>query len=183
MPTPKQTQSRITGGSAKGTVFELGVSPLLRPTKNRVLEAGLNMLGSRINFKDMIALDACSGSGQWGMEFLSRGAAVVDFVDADIRLTRKNMKEITGKTDGYGRMFNKNLYSFKPKQPYDVMVADPPYTEEDLYKFILKRNDWLTEKGLLLLEVPIGLELEISKIWTILSDKNYGQSRLLLLQN
>lgn len=183
----KQTTGRILGGNARGVTFELGVSDTVRPTKNRVLEAGLNMLGSRLDFNNINALDAFCGSGQWGLELLSRGAARVDFVDMDVRLARENVKNLAdseghNRVDGEAVCFNKNMVSFRPKILYDIIVADPPYTEEELYYFVLKQADWLAEGGFLMLEIPTHLELKIPTTWAVVSEKNYGQNNLVMLK-
>ena len=94
MRRQSQITSCITGGKYKGQKLELSVDSNVRPTKNRVLQAGFNMLGSRLVWDKVKMLDVCCGSGQWGIEALSRGIKHVTFVDLETDIVEKNLKTI-----------------------------------------------------------------------------------------
>ncbi len=70
---------RITGGEWRGRRLE--VAPGIRPTTELARKAAFDMLGDAI--RGARVLDACAGSGAYGLEALSRGAAHATFVEAD----------------------------------------------------------------------------------------------------
>src|SRR5581483_4346490 len=75
---------RIIGGSLRGSKLEVPDVPGLRPTPDRVRETLFNWLMPVID--GARCLDLFAGTGALGIEALSRGAAVVDFVESDARL-------------------------------------------------------------------------------------------------
>ena len=70
---------RITGGDWRGR--RLDVPPGIRPTTELARKAAFDILGEAI--RGARVLDACAGSGAYGLEALSRGAAHATFVEAD----------------------------------------------------------------------------------------------------
>jgi 16S rRNA (guanine966-N2)-methyltransferase len=70
---------RITGGSLRGRRLE--VPEGIRPTTELARKAAFDILGGAI--VGARVLDACAGSGAYGLEALSRGAAHATFVEAD----------------------------------------------------------------------------------------------------
>ena len=76
---------RIIGGSLRGSKLDILDAPGLRPAPDRVRETGsFNWLVPVID--GARCLDLFAGTGALGIEALSRGAAVVDFVESDARL-------------------------------------------------------------------------------------------------
>jgi 16S rRNA (guanine(966)-N(2))-methyltransferase RsmD len=125
-------------------------------------------------------LDLFSGSGQLGLEALSRGAAFAVFVDSSqdsINLTRQNVVK-TGFSDKsriirseYGE-YIKN--AGKQGEKFDFVFVDPPYGKElipEIVKRLLK-NEVLNEGAVLLCETDNG-EVELDKTEGIASVKKY----------
>lgn len=73
---------RITGGTWRGRRLE--VPRGIRPTTELARKAAFDILGDAI--RGARVLDACAGSGAYGLEALSRGAAHATFVEADRRV-------------------------------------------------------------------------------------------------
>ena len=71
---------RIITGSAKGTRLETLDGEMTRPTSERVKEAIFSMIQFDVEGKRI--LDLFGGSGQLGLEALSRGADIATFVDS-----------------------------------------------------------------------------------------------------
>ncbi len=89
---------RIVGGEARGRRLHVPREAGVRPTSDRVKEALFNILGGRVAGSRV--LDLFAGSGNLGLEALSRGAAHVTFVDRDRRCCRviaRNLADL-----GYG---------------------------------------------------------------------------------
>lgn len=81
---------RITGGVFKGR--RLAVPPGIRPTTELARKAAFDILGDAINGARV--LDAAAGSGAYGLEALSRGAAHVTFVESDREVLESLRKNI-----------------------------------------------------------------------------------------
>ena len=84
---------RITGGTWRGR--RLDVPDGIRPTTELVRKAAFDILGDAI--RGARVLDACSGSGAYGLEALSRGAAHATFVEADRKVAgvlRGNVEQL-----------------------------------------------------------------------------------------
>ncbi len=130
---------RITGGRFRGRRLE--VPREARPTTELARKAAFDILGSRVT--DARVLDACAGSGAYGLEALSRGAAHVTFVERDRkigRVLRRNI-EAVGATEkatieirpvvSYAALAGASLSPAR----FDLIFHDPPFeesSEEDL---------------------------------------------------
>jgi pantetheine-phosphate adenylyltransferase len=86
---------RVIAGNAKGRRLRVGAGLAVRPTADKVKGALFNILASRFDLHGAVVLDVFAGSGNLGIEALSRGARHVTFVDespASIRLLRDNLR-------------------------------------------------------------------------------------------
>ena len=104
----------------------------IRPTSDKVKEALFNILGGAI-FEDALVLDIFAGTGNLGIEALSRGAREVTFIEKDrssIRLLRENV-DICGISDETGIVpldAKKGVALLgKKRQKFDIIFLDPPY--------------------------------------------------------
>ncbi|MBI3767756.1 MAG: 16S rRNA (guanine(966)-N(2))-methyltransferase RsmD [Deltaproteobacteria bacterium] len=76
---------RIVAGSARGRRLRVPRGRSVRPTADRVKESIFSMLESRYGCEGVAVLDLFAGSGNLGIEALSRGAAEAVFVETDAR--------------------------------------------------------------------------------------------------
>lgn len=139
---------RITGGQARGRRL-LGPRAdqhFLRPTCDRVREALFSMLGTRVC--DAMVLDLFAGTGAWGLEALSRGAAAALFVDVSPeagRLIAANVRACMPTARAgflhlqlHARSRLAHLGSrIPPPHRFDLVFLDPPY-QKDLAQQLLK---------------------------------------------
>ncbi len=128
---------RIISGSAKGRKLfsPLSRSQEIRPTSDRAREALFNIIGTRI--LDCCVLDLFAGTGAFGCEALSRGAARVYFIDhsnVSLDLIQKNISLVPGGTEKSGviktdldRGFSQTCRSRFESCRFDLVFADPPY--------------------------------------------------------
>jgi 16S rRNA (guanine966-N2)-methyltransferase len=120
---------RIVAGRWRGRRIAAPDDDRVRPTGDRVREAWLSIVnpslpGARV-------LDLFAGSGALGLEALSRGAAVVDFVE----IAPKSLATLRANADtlgaGDGAVIHRaDAMHFVEKleaHAYDVAFADPPY--------------------------------------------------------
>ena len=85
---------RIITGKAKGIVLKAPQGETTRPTADRVKEAVFSML--QFDIEDRSVLDLFAGSGQMGLEALSRGAAEAVFIDKSkdaIKAIKENLEK------------------------------------------------------------------------------------------
>ena len=84
---------RVVAGTARGTVLKTPEGMLTRPTADRVKEAVFRIL--HFDVQDAVVLDLFGGTGQLGIEALSRGAKRAVFVDHQQKaceLIRENLR-------------------------------------------------------------------------------------------
>ena len=127
---------RVIAGEARGRRLVAPKSMRVRPTADRVKEAMFNMLVSRLGeFTDMRVLDLFAGTGNLGIEALSRGACYAVFVDAhrdSAEMIRKNL-EVTRLTDKAKVVVQDAAGALKwlarVETPFHLVFIDPPYHE------------------------------------------------------
>ena len=86
---------RVIAGSARGRKLKTLEGMDVRPTTDKVKEAIFSAI--QFDLPDAAVLDLFAGSGQMGIEALSRGAASVVFVDRSARslqVTRENLESV-----------------------------------------------------------------------------------------
>ncbi|MCE9586982.1 MAG: RsmD family RNA methyltransferase [Verrucomicrobia bacterium] len=194
---------RVIAGSAGG----LSLQPPdknTRPTMDRVRGAIFSSLGERV--PEARVLDLFAGSGALGIEALSRGAASATFVEhlgPTTGVIRKNLQSTrldrlpttVQQMDAF-----RFLDLYVEEEGFDLIFADPPYLKDtrpsvgdvtNLADNLLSHPNMpkaLGVEGLLILECerrqPLpSLTPSTSLIpWEILSDRNYGESRILILR-
>lgn len=153
---------RVITGSARGRRLKELTGMETRPTTDRVKEGIFNII--QFDLEGRRVLDLFAGTGQLGIEALSRGAATAVFVeqrrDAAV-LTRDNLK-ITEFTDR-GRVVNGEAMAFlaSSKEKFDIIFIDPPYAA-NLWEAALSaisRFDILSNHGIIVCESPLEKEM------------------------
>ncbi len=126
---------RVISGSAGGLKLKAPTGLKTRPSSDRSKEAMFSALTARLVFTDLHILDLYSGSGQLGIEALSRGATKAVFVERD-RSTAVVVKanvEHCGFQDQAQLMTGDALKTAKilaeQGESFDLIFMDPPYAE------------------------------------------------------
>ncbi|MES2468817.1 MAG: 16S rRNA (guanine(966)-N(2))-methyltransferase RsmD [Verrucomicrobiota bacterium] len=120
---------RIISGSAGGIPIAVPKT-LLRPTADRVREAVFSMLGERT--EGAAVLDLFAGSGSYGLECLSRGAASCVFVESDRAagpVIAANLKK-AGLTGGTVATAPVESWLKAKTGLFDLIFADPPFLKQ-----------------------------------------------------
>ncbi len=170
---------RVITGKARGIQLKTPEGMLTRPTADRVKEA----LFSIINFDIPGArvLDLFGGTGQLGIEALSRGAASAVFVDAreeSCRLIRENLKRTKLEQDARVIRSDYLDYLSRCREQYNIIFLDPPYAEVFLENAIkrITEIDILQSDGIIVAERPLGKELPWEfEGYTRSKDYKYGK--------
>jgi 16S rRNA (guanine966-N2)-methyltransferase len=167
---------RIISGKFKGFRLPSVKLSKTRPTTDRTKEALFNILKSKIDFEGLTVLDLYTGTGGIGVEFLSRGAKEVVFVDKN-PASIAYVKSVLQMLKINGDLVKKpvDTYLKTCAQKFDIIFADPPYADGTIWSFvnaIFERN-LLNEGGIFILEHQHKLDI-IHKF--LIETRNYGQS-------
>lgn len=153
---------RVITGKARGVQLKTPDGMQTRPTADRVKEA----LFSIINFDIPGAkvLDLFGGTGQLGIEALSRGAQSAVFVDSReeaCKLIRENLKRT--KLEKESRVLRSDYLDYlnRCREQYNIIFLDPPYAEVFLENALkrITEIDILQSDGIIVTERPLGKEL------------------------
>ena len=153
---------RVITGKARGVQLKTPEGMLTRPTADRVKEA----LFSIINFDIPGAnvLDLFGGTGQLGIEALSRGAKRSVFVDAreeSCQLIRENLRRTRLSQEASVIRGDYMDYLNKCRETFSIIFLDPPYAETYLENALkrITEIDILQTDGIIVTERPVGKEL------------------------
>ena len=170
---------RVITGKARGIQLKTPEGMLTRPTADRVKEA----LFSIINFDipDARVLDLFGGTGQLGIEALSRGAVAATFIDdreESCRLIRENLKRT--KLEQNAKVIRSDYMDYlnRCREQYDIIFLDPPYAEVFLENAIkrITEIDILHSDGIIVAERPLGKEIPWEfEGYTRSKDYKYGK--------
>jgi 16S rRNA (guanine(966)-N(2))-methyltransferase RsmD len=122
---------RVVAGTAGGIRLDAPEGKGTRPTSDRVKEALFSILAPRLS--DAAVLDLYSGTGQLGIEALSRGAASAVFVDQDHSCAVKMRANLarTAMSDKARILSSSVMLSLsvlaQEKRAFDLVLVDPPY--------------------------------------------------------
>ena len=173
---------RVITGKARGVQLKTPDGMLTRPTTDRVKEA----LFSIIQFEIPTAkvLDLFGGTGQLGIEALSRGAGGAVFVDDRedaCNLIRENLRHTKLAQDAKVVRADYMDYLKRCKEKFGIIFLDPPYAEvflENALKCITE-IDILQSGGIIVTERPLGKELPFEfEGFTRSKDYKYGKTLL-----
>ena len=148
---------RVITGSARGRRLKELEGMETRPTTDRVKEGLFSAL--QFDIEGRRVLDLFAGTGQLGIECLSRGAASAVFVDrrADaVKLIRENLR-LTELEDRARVVAGDSMEYLKSiQEPFDIIFLDPPYAAGLLEPAIahIAKFDILAPHGIIAAEHP-----------------------------
>jgi 16S rRNA (guanine966-N2)-methyltransferase len=183
---------RIIGGRHRGRTLLSPEGDAIRPTSDRAREALFNILAhgdfaaAGPPFADAIVLDAFAGTGAFGLEALSRGAAAAIFLDK----SRPAIAALRGNIETLGEDARSRIViadaTAPPKAPAPASLAflDPPYGKGLASHALaaLAAAGWLAPDALAIVEVPAVEALSPPAGFTILDERRYGVARLVFLR-
>lgn len=173
---------RVITGSARGRRLKELEGMETRPTTDRVKEGIFNII--QFDIEGRKVLDLFAGTGQLGIEALSRGAASAVFVEQRrdaAALIRDNLK-ITDLSDR-GRIVNGEALAFlaSSKEKFDLIFIDPPYAA-NLWESALEaisRFDILSNHGIIICESPLEREMpEMKAPYSLHRTYRYGKIKV-----
>lgn len=176
---------RVISGRVKGFKLRKVPGTGTRPITDRVKENLFNILGDLVIGTSW--LDLFAGTGQVGIEALSRGAVRADFVDnsaAAIRTIQANLRHT--RLEPNARVIRSDSFYYlerKTFQPYDcVFVAPPQY--QDLWTRMLHLIDTNADKillsdGLVIVQIdPVEYGEQELKRLELQDQRKYGRTMI-----
>lgn len=167
---------RVIAGLSRGRKLKVLEGLEVRPTTDRIKEAIFSSL--QFDIPNSNFLDLFSGSGQMGIEALSRGAKSVTFVDnsfKSVEIIKHNLKE-TGLFENAIVLKNDSInFLTETSQKYDIVFLDPPYNKGLSQLALDKIENCVSENGLIVCEHKYGEQMpEQVGDFKILKNKKYG---------
>ena len=166
---------RIISGKYRGMVLAEFKGENIRPTAERVKESLFNIMYSHI-FGARV-LDMFCGSGNLGIECISRGASFVHFNDISkdsIAVLRKNLSKIEGNFEITNCDFSRCM---KADKIYDLIFIDPPYASDAGIEALKLAAAHLSEEGVAVFERDRSFEGEIDGLEKY-DERKYGKTYL-----
>ncbi len=151
---------RVITGSARGRRLETLEGEDVRPTTDRIKEAVFSIIQFQTEGRRF--LDLFAGSGQMGIEALSRGAKEAVFVDnakKSVETVKRNLKAT--KLEIGAKVFQADFRSFLSmnSQPFDIAFLDPPYRTGTLGDALAQVCAHMNDTGVIIAENPLDEDL------------------------
>ncbi len=171
---------RVITGIARGRTLETLPTDDVRPTYDRVKEAMFSIIQFEIEGRRV--LDLFAGSGQLGIEALSRGAESATFIDnskKSIDVVRRNLATV--KLNDKATVIQADAVSFAANAAgrYDIAFLDPPYDSGLLEKVLPNVAQKMAEGGVILCETDLKETLpEAVGDFNLYRTYKYGKTKI-----
>ena len=181
---------RIITGRARGIQLETLAGDMTRPTSERAKMAIFSSL--QLGLEGRRVLDLFAGSGQMGLEAVSRGAAHAVLVDQSkdaIRVIRKNAEKTRLAEDCtiICNDFATYLRERRGREPFDIVFIDPPYAMRACRAAVevILENRLLKPLGILVVESaepdPLGTGTPLSEKFEVVKSARYSAAYVNIL--
>ena len=153
---------RVISGIKKGQRLEAPKGDeIVRPTTDRVKEALFSILN--FDLENSLVLDLFAGSGQLGIESISRGARHAFFIDCNsqsIELINKNLESCN--FQGFATVKKADFKTFLKTNDskFDIIFLDPPYSMNLWGDALALIDNSIGVRGIIALEHPIECQLD-----------------------
>lgn len=180
---------RIISGSKRGMNLQTPEGLGTRPTSDRIKETLFNMIS--FDIPGCRFLDLFSGSGQMGIEALSRGASEAVFVEKEksaISCIENNLSK--AKFDEEATLYKEDVFSALNKlggsEAFDFVFMDPPYNKliEKQVLEALANKSYITDETTIIVEASLDTDIDyISDLgYTVTKVKTYKTNKHIFLK-
>ena len=180
---------RVIAGEFKGRQISAVRGDNTRPTTDKIKENVFNIMGQF--FEGGCVLDLFAGSGNLGIEALSRGMDHAVFIDKNVNAIRVIKENITRlKLQPRAEIYRNDAFKAlttlsKKNDKFDLIFLDPPYGKVSITELIamIMNNDLLNDNGLIMCEYSEGIEIvyDVSSLKE-LRHELYGSVEILILE-
>jgi 16S rRNA (guanine966-N2)-methyltransferase len=174
---------RIIAGAWKGRKLAVPEGLETRPTNARARQAVFDILlhagwAGAEWLRGVRVLDAFAGTGAYGLEALSRGAAAVTFIEqapAALHAIQRNIAAC--RAEAVTRLVQGDVFALRPGDAHGLVFLDPPYGQGFVPKALaaLSAKGWVGAKALVVAELGPGEELVLPEIF---AERGHGKARL-----
>ena len=176
---------RIISGTAKGRKLKTLAGDNVRPTSDKVKEAIFSAI--QFDIEGRRFLDLFAGSGQMGLEAISRGALSCTFVEKNLEameIVKRNAKKtkLIEKCKIVNVDYKDYLRGAKGREKFDIVILDPPYSMKILPEILdcLVKYDLLNTNAKVVCESEDDIEYTCDGLETIKHNK-YGRVYITVL--
>lgn len=169
---------RVITGSARGCRLETLSGDSTRPTSEKVKESLFSAI--QFDIEGRRVLDLFAGSGQLGIEALSRGAASCVFVDQNtqaVQVIRGNLQRAGLTANAQVISTDALTYLNRPKERFDLVFLDPPYASGLLSAAMEKVAPLINDGGILVCETDDATSLP-ERVDRFVKDRVYRFGRI-----
>ena len=175
---------RVVTGSAKGKKLIALEGDDVRPTTDRVKEAIFDIIQFEVEGRRV--LDLFAGSGQLGIEALSRGASHCIFVDKNssaVKVIRENLS-YTG-LEANARVVSMDSMDFlNGRDEFDLIFLDPPYSRKILDTILPKASAKVAKSGMMVCECDKYDELpQKAGDFILARTYHYGRTKIVIYRH
>ena len=171
---------RVITGSSRGRRLVTPNGDAVRPTTDNVKESEFSIMQCELEGRQF--LDAVAGSGQRGMEALSRGAAGAVFLDnskASLAIVRQNLA--LTKLQERAKVIQTDTLSYLAscRERFDIAYLDPPYQQGLLQKALVLLPQVMQKSGVILCEHPAD-EVLPETVENFAAKKHYKYGKIMI---
>ncbi len=151
---------RVITGLARGRRLDTLPGEMTRPTSEKVKESLFSAI--QFDIEGRRVLDLFAGSGQLGIEALSRGASGCVFVDKNteaVKIIRQNLQHTGLSASAQVLGTDAMTYLTRPGDRFDLVFLDPPYAAELLLPALTKVAPLVNDGGIIVCETEEGVAL------------------------
>ena len=182
---------RIITGRARGVRLDTLAGEMTRPTLERTKEAVFSMI--QFDLRDARVLDLFAGSGQLGLEAVSRGARYAIFCDRAkeaVEIVKRNIQKtrLGDNCEVFCADYTAFLRTLKGKEPFDIIFLDPPYAIGAVPVALraLLENGLLAEHAKIVCETGAvndvyGNDADLQEAFAVLKQAKYGAAYVSIL--
>lgn len=184
---------RIIAGKHRGRRLQIPRGAELRPTADRLREAVFNILGHHPDVPDLgdaVVLDVFAGTGAYGLEAVSRGAALAVFIERDLAALkgiRSNAAALNEDESAVLLRLDAARLAVPPRTaqaPAGFAFLDPPYGSGLAVPALdrLKSRGWIGNGAVCVVEVAAREAFTPPAGYTSLDERTYGAARVAFLE-
>lgn len=171
---------RVITGEARGRRLVSLEGEDVRPTADRVKEGMFNIIQFELEGSNV--LDLFAGSGQLGIEALSRGAKHCAFVDSSNRsldVVRENLKSVGFEKRAGVFQGDAKMYVSLSREKFDIVFLDPPYNQKLIDAVLPSVAEKVNDNGVIICETAFDEVLpETAGDFEINREYKYGKIKL-----
>ena len=173
---------RVISGTARGRKLKEPDTHLIRPTTDKTKESIFNII--QYDIESRCVLDLFAGTGQLGIEALSRGAKNVVFIDSameSVKLIQENLK-ICNFSNLAAVFAVDALRYLESNEKFDLIFIDPPYNTQLAGRTVSKivEFDKLNINGIIILESKADTPTpKVTSPYSLMKEYRYGSVKII----